>query len=195
MVLLAAVFIGLAAGFLRAFIGRRTYRIYDLKWSWLVLAAFIPQYFAFFNLKTRISISNNLASILLVSSLILLLAFSLFNIHKVSFWPILLGFFLNFLVILLNGGFMPISPITLQKLLPGRADTWTIGQRLGYGKDIVLTPEMTKLGFLSDRFLLPPIGNLRVAFSLGDVFIAIGVIWLLWSLGGTPGSIKKEKTL
>lgn len=194
MVLLVAVFIGLVAGFLRAFIGRQPYRIYDLKWPWLVLVAFIPQYFAFFNLKTRTSISNNLASILLVGSLIFLLAFSIFNIHKMSFWPIVLGFFLNFLVILLNGGFMPISPSTILKLIPGQTDSWTIGQRLGYGKDIVLTPEMTKLGFLSDRFLLPPIGNLRVAFSLGDVFIALGVIWLLWSLGGKPGSIKKEKT-
>jgi hypothetical protein len=89
---------------------------------------------------------------------------------------------------------MPISPATLQRIMPGQADSWMIGQRLGYGKDIVLTPELTKLGFLSDRFVLPPIGNLYVAFSLGDVFIAIGVLWLLWSLGGKPGNLIKEKT-
>jgi hypothetical protein len=194
MVLLFAVCIGLIAGFLRALIGRQPYRIYDLKWPVLVLAAFIPQYFAFYNLKTRSSIPDNLVSILLVSSMIILLAFSILNIRKKSFWPIILGFFLNFLVILLNGGFMPISPATLQRIMPGQSDSWMIGQRLGYGKDIVLTPEMTKLGFLSDRFVLPPIGNLNVAFSLGDVFIAFGVLWLLWSLGGKPGNLIKEKT-
>ena len=74
--------------------------------------------------------------------MIILLAFSLLNIHKISFWPITLGFLLNFVVILINGGFMPISPETVSKLLPGQDGTWMIGQRLGYGKDIILTPEI-----------------------------------------------------
>ena len=194
MVLLIAVCIGLIAGLLRAVIERHPYRIYDLKWPFLVLVAFIPQYFAFYNLKARTSISDTLVSILLVSSLIILLVFSILNIRKKSFWPITFGFILNFLVIFANGGFMPISPDTLKKLLPGQEVTWMVGQRLGYGKDIVLTPELTKLGFLSDRFVPPAIGNYHVAFSLGDIFIAAGVLWLLWSLGGNLGVANKEKT-
>jgi hypothetical protein len=193
MILLIAVAIGLIAGFLRALIGRHPYRVYDLKWPLLVLVAFVPQYFAFFNPNTRTQISGNLASILFVSSMILLLAFSLLNIHKISFWPISLGFVLNFVVILVNGGFMPVSPETVSKLLPGQDGKWMIGQRLGYGKDIILTPESTRFEFLADRFVLPQIGNFHVAFSLGDIFIAVGVIWLLWSLGGKPGESKQEK--
>jgi hypothetical protein len=194
MILLVAVAVGLIAGFLRALIGRHPYRVYDLKWPLLVLVAFIPQYFAFFDPGTRAKISENLASILLVSSFVILLIFSLLNIRKVSFWPIALGFFLNFLVILLNEGFMPISPLTVSRLYPGQDLSLNIGQRLGYGKDILLAPEMTKLGFLSDRFVAPEIGNFHVAFSLGDIFIAIGVIWLLWSLGGKTENNKQEKT-
>ena len=194
MILLIAVAVGLTAGFLRAWIGRRPYRVYDLKWPILVLVAFIPQYFAFFDPKTRTQLSGNLVSILLVSSLIILLAFSLLNIHKISFWPISLGFLLNFLVIFFNGGLMPISPDTVRKLLPGQDANWVIGQRLGYGKDIILTPEMTRFWFFSDRFVLPDWMKYHVAFSLGDVFIALGVVWLLWTLGGKIKENRQEKT-
>jgi len=76
MILLIAVAVGLTAGFLRALVGKQPYRVYELKWPALVLAAFIPQYFAFFNPNTRTQLSGNLVSILLVSSLIILLAFS-----------------------------------------------------------------------------------------------------------------------
>jgi hypothetical protein len=194
MILLIAVAVGLTTGFLRALVGKQPYRVYELKWPALVLAAFIPQYFAFFNPNTRTQLSGNLVSILLVSSLIILLAFSLLNIHKISFLPITLGFLLNFLVIMFNGGLMPISPDTVRKLLPGQDTQWVIGQRLGYGKDIILQPEMTRLWFLSDRFMLPDWLQYPVAFSLGDVFIAAGVMWLLWSLGGKAKGKLQEKT-
>lgn len=193
MILLIAVAVGLTAGFLRALVGKQPYRVYELKWPALVLAAFIPQYFAFFNPNTRTQLSGNLVSILLVSSLIILLAFSLLNIHKISFMPITLGFLLNFLVIMLNGGLMPISPDTVRTLLPSQDAQWVVGQRLGYGKDIILQPEMTRLWLFSDRFMLPDWLQYPVAFSLGDVLIAAGVIWLLWSLGGKAKGKLQEK--
>lgn len=192
MILIAAVFIGLTAGLCRAWIGKRPYRAYELKFSGLVFLAFIPQFFAFFFLQTRHLISDNVVSILLVSSLLVLLIFSLLNIQKFSFWPITIGFFLNFLVIVLNGGFMPISIDTVQKLLPNTESTWIVGQRFGYSKDIILTPGLTRAVILSDRFTLPDWINYHVAFSLGDIFIAAGVVWLLWMLGGKNKQVLKE---
>jgi len=194
MVLLVAVLVGLAAGICRARIGKREYRVYDLKATGLVLLAFIPQFIIFFLPFTRSRISNNTASILYVCSLVLLIVFSLFNIRKISFWPITAGFLLNALVILLNGGWMPISPAMVQKLTAGAAEgTWQLGERLAYSKDIVLAPDVTRLWLLSDRFTLPDWINYRVAFSLGDTLIFAGVIWLLWSLGGIENENKKEK--
>ena len=193
MILVAAVLVGLIAGLCRAWIGKRNYRVFELKYPVLVLVAFIPQYFAFFAPKTRELLSNNLVAILLVSSLIILFGFSLLNIHKPAFWPISFGFLLNFLVIALNGGIMPISPVTVNKLNPGSETTWMIGQRFGFSKDIVLSPELTKLAFLSDQFTITNVLGYNVAFSLGDTFIALGVILLLWMLGGESKLKTKER--
>jgi hypothetical protein len=193
MVLVAAVITGLLLGIGRAWVNKREYRVYDLKAPALVLLAFIPQFLIFYLPATRSRIPETTASILFVSSLIILIAFSLLNIRKTSFWSVTAGFLLNVVVILSNGGWMPINPQTAQKILPaGSVDALQIGQRIGYSKDILLTREETRLWFLSDRLTLPQWINYGVAFSVGDLLLFIGVIWLLWSLGGKASEVHKE---
>jgi hypothetical protein len=185
MVLVIAVFIGLLAGLVRAWIGRREYRFYELKAPILVFVAFLPQILAFFWPTTKNLVPNEYAPIILISTQAILLLFAVLNIKKKSFWPISLGFLANFLVISLNGGLMPISPDTIRKLVPNAPAEWMVtGQRLGTGKDVVLHAKDTILPILSDRFVTPAWLNYPVAFSLGDILIAIGVIALLWSMGG-----------
>jgi hypothetical protein len=193
MVLVAAVIIGSLLGIGRAWINKQEYRVYDLKAPALVLLAFLPQFLIFYLPSTRSRIPETTASILFISSLTILIAFSLLNIRKASFWPVISGFLLNVAVILLNGGWMPISPQTAQKIMPaGSVDLLKIGQRIGYSKDILLTREETRLWFLSDRLTLPQWVNYGVAFSVGDLLLFIGIIWLLWSLGGKASVVHKE---
>jgi hypothetical protein len=193
MVLVAAVIIGSLLGIGRAWINKQEYRVYDLKAPALVLLAFLPQFLIFYLPSTRSRIPETTASILFISSLTILIAFSLLNIRKTSFWPVIAGFLLNVAVILLNGGWMPISPQTAQKIMPaGSVDLLKIGQRIGYSKDILLTREETRLWFLSDRLTLPQWVNYGVAFSVGDLLLFIGIIWLLWSLGGKASVVHKE---
>jgi hypothetical protein len=193
MVLVAAVIIGSLLGIGRAWINKQEYRVYDLKAPALVLLAFLPQFLIFYLPSTRSRIPETTASILFVSSLTILIAFSLLNIRKTSFWPVIAGFLLNVAVILSNGGWMPISPQTAQKIMPaGSVDLLKIGQRIGYSKDILLTREETRLWFLSDRLTLPQWVNYGVAFSVGDLLLFIGIIWLLWSLGGKASVVHKE---
>lgn len=173
---------------------KRTYRILELKAPVLVLLAFILQALVFFLPVTRNLIPDGTASILVISSMIVLIAFSLINIRQPGFWPISAGFLANALVILLNRGWMPISPEMVRRLNPNApVDSWQVGQRLGFSKDMVLEPENTSLWLLSDRFSLPDWVSYPVAFSIGDVLIALGIIWLLWSLGGKQNEIYKEK--
>lgn len=96
-----------------------------------------------------------------------------------------IGLLSNFIVIALNHGYMPLSPDTVTRLIGNdNLAIFTIGERVGYGKDILLPVEQTKLWFLSDVFTFPAWVNYGVAFSIGDIFISIGAFLFLWSLGG-----------
>jgi hypothetical protein len=155
----------------------------------LVLLAFIPQYIAFVLPATRASFQTSWIPVVLVGSQALLLIFTIVNIRRPGFWLLGLGLALNLLVILLNGGMMPISPETIQHLYPDAPfDAWQIGQRLGVGKDIVLPVAETRLWFLSDHFFLPEWITYKVAFSPGDVLISAGAFWLLLTFGGRSSS-------
>jgi hypothetical protein len=191
MILLVAIVVGLAGGLARAWRGKRLYQPYDLKYPWLVLIGFAPQFFAF-NFHPTQSFFIKWAPVALVSSQILLVAFAAVNLNRPPFWALGLGLLSNFTVIALNGGLMPIQPEVVQKLIPGPSDgLWAVGERLLTTKDIVLPLAATRLWFLDDRFILPAWMNYPVAFSIGDVLIAVGAFWLLWSLGG-PLKEKKE---
>jgi hypothetical protein len=195
MILLWAVIIGFTAGLARAIVGKRRFRAPNLHKFWILIVAFIPQFFAFRLPYTRSLLPDRTIPFFLVGSQLLLIIFAAINLSVPGFWVLGLGLMLNFLVIVLNHGMMPISPETVNKLLPPGAPPvlWVIGERYGVSKDIVLSKGDTWLWFLSDMFVLPIQNNYRVAFSLGDLLMALGAIWLLWSLGGPEKMVKRSQ--
>jgi hypothetical protein len=193
ILLLGAALLGCLGGMGWAWVAHRPYQIPELRWAWLVLLAFIPQFFAFILPATLAIFPTAWIPVALVSSQLILLVFALVNLRWPGFWLLGLGLVLNLAVIVLNGGMMPISPDTIQQLIPNAPPgTWQLGQRFGVGKDVVLLAGETNLWLLSDHLTLPAWVPYKVAFSLGDVWIAAGAFWLLLSFGGKL--ITKETT-
>ena len=186
MLLLLAVLAGVIAGMVRARIGKRPYQTVRLRSIWIVLLALLPQLIAFYLPSTRRTISTDLAKILLISSQLLLFLFIFINLRLPGMWVSGVGLGLNLMVIILNGGLMPIYPETVLQLYPeANLNQIQTGERLGGSKDIILQKENTRLGWLGDHFLTPNFFNLRYAFSLGDALIALGIFWTLWSMGSS----------
>ena len=128
-------------------------------------------------------------SILFLLSYPFLLIFAWRNRRLAGAWMLGLGVFLNFVVILVNGGFMPISPDTLVRLnLNTSPDQWQTNTHRHHSKGIILLKSETLLWELSDIFVLPPPFPLPTAYSLGDVFIAGGAFLLLQKAMGNDAA-------
>ncbi len=193
MILVFAVVVGLAAGLLKAKLRGVTYQPLDLVHIWLIFIAAIPQYLAFFLPATRSRIPDQWIPFILISTQFILLVFVWLNRKTPFVWLFGLGLLLNFVVICLNGGWMPISPETLTSL-GAPESSFRIGSRHGYGKDIVLTKDNTILWILSDILKLPRWIPYRIAYSVGDVLIAAGVIGFLFMSKKEQHNDKKSKT-
>ncbi len=183
MVLLVAVVLGLIAGLVKAKITNRSFQAFQLNAWWLVILSFIPQFLAVGFRTTSALIPDLWVPYLIVGGQALLLVFVWLNRREPAMWLLGIGLAVNLIVIIANDGWMPISPETLTRLEPQvPIGAWEIGARYGISKDMILSTELTNLAFLSDRFILPVSSVSRVAFSIGDVLLALGAFWVMWNL-------------
>jgi hypothetical protein len=185
VILLFAIAIGLLAGLGWAYWQRQPYQAPELRHFWLVVVAFLPQFFAINLPITRRLVSDSTVVILLFASQLMFFGFVWLNRRILGMSIVLCGVVLNLVVMTANGGFMPISQKTASHLVSEdilrKAQT---GSRFG-AKDILLRTQDIRFELLADRFLPPTWFPYQVAFSLGDIFIALGVFWLL----ARPGSL------
>lgn len=116
---------------------------------------------------------------LMLLSYIILIGFVSLNLRRIGMVIIGIGLLLNFLPIVANGGLMPVTPETLARgdfpedVRPG---DWVPGS-----KDVLLEEEDVRLWALGDRFVVDGLGG-TIAYSPGDIFIAVGVVVLLGEL-------------
>ena len=114
---------------------------------------------------------------LLLVNTVLLLGFCWWNRAAPGFWLVTMGMGLNFLVMVANGGLMPLSPIAFAQM--SGVDV-AAGTELLFSKSRVLDDAVAALPWLGDRLLLPgPLARLAV-WSVGDFILLAGTARLLW---------------
>jgi len=191
VILLVGVFVGLIAGYLRAWLGKRPYTLPEIRHVELLLLAFLPQLLIFFVPQTSRLVSPQWAALILPLSLGILVLFLWFNRHLQGFWLLAVGLLLNLAVIVANGGLMPISPETVAIVHGTQVEEIIEGQTIG-DKNVVVPVEDTRLEWLGDRFTVPDPWPIQFAYSLGDLFLAIGVFWVLWAGGALPAASRQH---
>ncbi|MGB9813002.1 MAG: DUF5317 domain-containing protein [Thermovenabulum sp.] len=142
----------------------------------LIFLSFMIRYIPFF-LKGSLhifAVKYNIFFVLVSYGLLMYAITS--NFHLSPMKPAFFGVLLNALVIVANGGKMPVSIKALE----------TAG--LNYLKPLLFSSDYlyhtvmdasTKLGFLGDIIPLPPPYPRPRVVSIGDIILGIGIFWLI----------------
>jgi hypothetical protein len=152
----------------------------EVKWAWLAPLAFLMQaYLIFFPADTAGGLLSA-RSLLLTASHFLLFVVVWQNRDLGGVKLIGVGLLLNFLVMVLNGGFMPITPDALVQIgYDGNVAQMQTGYIVGRTKNMVTEPGDARLWFLSDIMVIPKPFPIPTALSVGDVVIVMGVFLFL----------------
>jgi hypothetical protein len=115
-----------------------------------------------------------------VLTLLMLLAFLLVN-RRVFGVPVLLtGLMFNILVIGVNQGRMPTDPQAL--VATGQGSHAEELLRNGTAANVVLMSDRTHLNFLGDYIVLPLLGDMGSAYSMGDLLALVGEAALVYGM-------------
>ena len=110
----------------------------NVKWGWLAPLAFLMQAYLIFFPGNRAGGLLSARSLLLTASHVLLLVVIWRNRHLGGVKLLGLGLLLNFLVMVMNGGFMPITPETLVQIgYDGNVARLETGFIVGRTKNVV----------------------------------------------------------
>lgn len=157
------------------------------KWHFFV-SAFLVEFTAVYMASKGVAFFAE--NIFLIHGLSYLLLFVgiYFNRSKLAFRIIFIGIFLNFIVIMANGGQMPVSGEAMAGI--GLIDNMN---NIRDGRIIThtLINNHTVLKYLGDIFILPKPYPRPKIFSIGDIFMAVGIFIYIQQI--MIDKIKKKK--
>jgi hypothetical protein len=185
MVAIYGVAIGLTLGWLRG--GQLSeLRNLRLRLGWVVLPAALLQLLVVTD-PWAIWREPGMAGLLLMISYAPFVAFIAANPRVPGLAVAGIGLALNLVVMLANGGLMPVSPQS--QLAAGHPEDREIivGARTSAGKGIILPASETRLAFLSDTIVMPPFPRPMIV-SLGDLVMVGGLAY------GVHAAMRRRKT-
>jgi len=148
----------------------------SIRWSGLPLLALGLQLFVIYGPARDDARPFGLPALLIVGSYALLMVAVLANWRMPGMILLGMGAAVNLLVILLNGGWMPVTAehLVTSGLLSSPA-ALAPGQRVPYSKDVIVTSHEGYLRWLSDVFMISKAGPFSAVFSLGDGLMMLGL--------------------
>lgn len=187
------VFDGIIISFIVGFFRKGNLRALSqlkLKWGWVFPLLLVVQ-LAVFMFQNDFKFLGQVSGSIYILVYIIGLLFLFLNRNNPGFLLILIGVFLNFLVMVINGGRMPVSLDAASVLEPGYVEA--LKQSL-YAKHQMLT-DSTKLGFLGDIIPLSKPYPRTQIISIGDVIMNIGIfIFIQYLMLNNPAAKKRAVT-
>ncbi|MBB6451849.1 vacuolar-type H+-ATPase subunit I/STV1 [Salirhabdus euzebyi] len=174
------VFDGIVFSLLVGFIRRGTLKgIVDLhlKFGWIFPILLLVQ-FIIYAYQEKSPFLGAISGYLFILIYILGLVFLYLNRSQKGLWLIFIGVFLNFIVMALNGGRMPVSLEASAILDPMYAEALVNGL---YAKHAALT-ESTIFGFLGDVIPITDPYPRDQVISIGDIIMNVGIFIFIQQL-------------
>ena len=175
MLFLLAIVVGMAGGALAR--GRLSnLPMLKLRRVWILFVALLIQVLIFPLFSPQPLLPYAIAPLHL-ASYALVLGWIAMNLRTRPMWMVGLGGVLNFLVLAVNGGYMPVSLDALARA--GQASTADHLAAAGVYANVIPMGADTRLNVLGDILAMPDWVPLARVFSLGDIVIAFGIAWLV----------------
>jgi hypothetical protein len=152
----------------------RAFSQLNLKWGWVFPLLLIVQ-LTVFTLQNNSEFLGQLSGSIYILVYIIGLLFLLLNRKNPGFVLIFIGVFLNFLVMVVNGGRMPVSVESAAVLDPSYIEA--LKESL-YAKHTMLT-STTHLGFLGDVIPISDPYPRTQIISIGDIIMNIGIFFFI----------------
>jgi hypothetical protein len=144
----------------------------QLEKSYFFISGFAVEFLTVFMAARNVSFFRDNIMYIHALSYILLFIGIYYNRSQTAFRIIFIGIFLNFVVIMANGGQMPVSEEAMISI--GLVDNM-LSIKNGEVITHTLINDRTVLRFLGDIFVLPKPYPRPKIFSIGDVVMALGI--------------------
>lgn len=152
----------------------------SIRWPALIFAGFFIQVLIFTPPWQERETLRAYTQLAYVISLIFLWAALGLNWHLPGMSVIAFGFSLNLAAVVLNAGYMPSSALAMEMAgLPPLGPGEIMNNSVGIG-------DMTVLPFLGDIFSVPSLLPFANVFSIGDILIALGAVYLVYKVIRAP---------
>ena len=154
--------------------GARTPTASGLSWLPCALAAFLSEVAVIYLIGSSQE-GRSWMPVLLPAAHLLLVPFLVRNL---SFWGarvVLVGLGLNVIVMVANGGLMPVAPPAVEAIGKHNLDELRLGDPIPGSKNVLLEPDQTRAQWLSDAIVIPLPRPYKRAVSVGDLVVVGGV--------------------